>query len=766
VRGLKDKLMVMLILLILSVPLYVGIVQVVNALGSDDVVLSFALRSVRKASVSNVFQVGDTLVAVAESGWADAYELTVYDKSSVVLVKRGEAVDGRVQAEVDLYPPLFNAGHIYALLLNAYVFDYPLPGTSFSESVRAVFEVTSTETRISVEAEYDGFTRGLHLYANLTDVEGFPIANEAVDFSLQSEDERRPNKGWIRLGSAVTDDSSVAKLNVAFGLPDGNYTVKASHAVDENFGPSEDAVEVEVFSNSTFGGFASNSRLGSGLTGSYSVVNSLGTLSLDVSNSTPYARLPTSANALYSVDVYLHKVIILFYLDSISPDTYIGGGDAEESGGPPYMFNVQLVWNPEVVGSHNLIGFVINCTSDAFIRFLLYGEFFASSEVSLNIQRCPTNLVTSLPETFYGDVFPVTVAFSMPRLYQAQTTDFYASSTLAPKMTYDGSEYVLDQPVSNSSVKLFVNGTLMPVNSTDMNGLVSFAFTSNLTAYKSVSLNITALVDDSTISYASSRVTRMISFTKARVFDSATAEGNGNLFNLNYTGDRVVEGEKLYIGLENQWRISAALFNQSVWNVPLSFLRAKQIGDYFETNGAGFATVPIGSNYLRVLFPNNIFLRGDIAGSATTPRAPPDGKVDYIDNFWFLKAYGSTQASPKWDTDADLNNDGRVNYRDVYLFLSDYGKCLLYLKFEPGGQIVYADSQGFVRVPQGAANFTVYISPSQVVQASLESFMIVFESSLSSNNLGEAFEEWTPTPTEYPNTYLVQVKVDPRYSWV
>jgi len=73
----------------------------------------------------------------------------------------------------------------------------------------------------------------------------------------------------------------------------------------------------------------------------------------------------------------------------------------------------------------------------------------------------------------------------------------------------------------------------------------------------------------------------------------------------------------------------------------------------------------------------------DVAGSTTTPPAPPDGRVDYKDVFWLLKAYGSDPTKPNWNPNLDFAGstttppappDGRVNYIDVFWLLKNYGK--------------------------------------------------------------------------------------------
>jgi len=74
----------------------------------------------------------------------------------------------------------------------------------------------------------------------------------------------------------------------------------------------------------------------------------------------------------------------------------------------------------------------------------------------------------------------------------------------------------------------------------------------------------------------------------------------------------------------------------------------------------------------------------DVAGSTTTPPAPPDGRVNYVDVFWLLKAYGSDPTKPNWVWNTNLDfagstttpptpPDNKVNYIDVFWLLIYYG---------------------------------------------------------------------------------------------
>lgn len=171
-------------------------VQVVNALGPIDLIDTFALKSGRKADFSNIFQIGDTLVVAAESQLASTYELEIYEDSSVVFVEQGEFSRAKMEAEVLLSPPVFSGGHTYDASFRVYAYDKLIPGSYFTDSIASVFEVVGVATRLGLETEYDAMIGGLYLNATLTDLDGYPVANETVDFKLQYANTGRLTEGW------------------------------------------------------------------------------------------------------------------------------------------------------------------------------------------------------------------------------------------------------------------------------------------------------------------------------------------------------------------------------------------------------------------------------------------------------------------------------------------------------------------------------------------------------------------------------------------
>jgi len=64
-------------------------------------------------------------------------------------------------------------------------------------------------------------------------------------------------------------------------------------------------------------------------------------------------------------------------------------------------------------------------------------------------------------------------------------------------------------------------------------------------------------------------------------------------------------------------------------------------------------------------------------------RGLPDGRVDYKDVFWFLKAYGSDPSKSNWVPECDVAGgttwppappDDIVNYKDIFWLLRNYGQ--------------------------------------------------------------------------------------------
>jgi len=164
-----------------------------------------------------------------------------------------------------------------------------------------------------------------------------------VSFSMRPVNgKRRLTDGWIPIGSARTNGSGIALSSVAFGVPDGNYSFKAYHKGDENFGESENVTEIEISSNAT-GGFGS----GFGCEFSFGKAFSFGDegdLTISVSSDEPYALLRMNATAQYVVDEPLPgpHIGMFFFCDRLGdPENgtgYLGGScDPLMTGDPPSL---------------------------------------------------------------------------------------------------------------------------------------------------------------------------------------------------------------------------------------------------------------------------------------------------------------------------------------------------------------------------------------------------------------------------------------------
>lgn len=248
-HGRYKKLVGFMFVLVVLVSFYVSVVQIVNASGVYELIESFSVNSLRSLNSTGRFVMGDTLVFWAECGLADAYDLKIYENSSVVFEVKGEICNSSLEVFVSLYPPAFNAGNTYTAVLYVYVFNYPIPGAYYTDSAVHVFEVVGVETRLELTGEYDSVLHSLSLYANLTNVDGYPIANESVSFYLQFENgRRRLTDGWLPVGCAKTNASGMATLNFALNTPFDGYFAKACHEGDGNFGFSESYSNITVSS--------------------------------------------------------------------------------------------------------------------------------------------------------------------------------------------------------------------------------------------------------------------------------------------------------------------------------------------------------------------------------------------------------------------------------------------------------------------------------------------------------------------------------------
>jgi hypothetical protein len=124
------------------------------------------------------------------------------------------------------------------LLLSSCIYVVPLVKASVST-------VTSVKTKIGLEVGYNGLFRCLYLSANLTTVDGYPIANETIEFHFQFDKGRRC-EGWLRLISVKTGSDGSVQRGVGFALDDGNYRIRARFEGNENYSKSENIKSIQI----------------------------------------------------------------------------------------------------------------------------------------------------------------------------------------------------------------------------------------------------------------------------------------------------------------------------------------------------------------------------------------------------------------------------------------------------------------------------------------------------------------------------------------
>jgi len=727
---------------IVLVQVYFGIVQIVQGFSSGNMIKSFSLKSLRKEGIVNCFVVGDTLLLVAESSLARDYRFKIYRNASMVLEREGDFSGSITETQVSLSLPMFSVGS-YVVVFDAYGCGWPILGVnSFGTKVSA-FEITATETKLTVNATYDNVYRGLSLRANLTDCEGYPVVNGNVSFGIRSSERQRPTDGWYPLGSSVTDDSGIATLDLVTCVSDGNYSFKASHAADENFGESSDIVNVEITSEK----FGSGSCGFSGSSMFFALSASNGTFNAFASTSNPYSLMPLTVTAQYWIDSpFTEDVRMDYYLDNMN--NHRGGHTRLTSrrDGALYVYYTTFYWeSPDVYGLHSIY-VTISIGSEMMQE---YTEI-ARKQLPLNFQRCPSNLVVQWALSNYEGVLPVTAAFSKPRTYEVCDTGFSVSSSLAPKVAYCGTAYTVDAPLRSYPLKLYVNGTLQLEGSTNGDGVVVFPMHFGTTA-RHFALNVTVVADGCSLANNNS-FKRIINFTRVDVQDVRNKENA--LFRFNYTVFGCgANSSNIYIGSNNTMKAEAFLFGLPVRNASLSFVVAQGL---CSANVSGNAWIPNAhwADYLRVISINrtesNRRLRVDFntgekfyvdsqncsvipyAATNMTLWYEPigdvngDGRINVLDLIKVQTGLGSSVGDPRYNATYDLNLDGSINVLDLLVVSGNMGQNLTGLR-----------TKGFVDL-----------------------FKIILNKASATDNLGSASEVWAP---ESAGRYLVQVKTPQRF---
>jgi len=472
----KDVLVFVFVSIFL-VQVYFGMAQTVEALQPANMVKSFRLSSLRGSSACNSFSVGDTLVLKASSEVAARYKMTILKEDVAIFETEGDYVNSSGEAKVSLNPPRFVVGIVYTAVLDSFSYNIPIIGVNYHDSKYAIFTVVETKTQLSVEVAYNGGFRSLKLVGNLTDVDGCPVFNETLLFEAKLYDRGRATDGWTPLGSSLTNESGIAEYTSALYVPDGNYSFRAFHNATSNFGESSDSKRISVSSNGTLvtGGNLAAASFdfepdGWEEHGVFSFSPGVG----QTTNALMYRKITVT----YRTDLYFGNgaLVEFFYFDHFKPGQPDGNTTLTRTyDGSVYTYTGCMDWVPDSVGTFFFMAGISSISVLNLTRAIFFGEFFDQGNSTLTVVPCPySNVVLYSPMNNYDRSVRFTVALSKPRTYQTQSSGFFTSSALAPRVSYGGLEYTLDDPLSYYSIDVYVNGNDHVVTA-DQNGVATLS---------------------------------------------------------------------------------------------------------------------------------------------------------------------------------------------------------------------------------------------------------------------------------------------------
>jgi hypothetical protein len=761
-----------ILIIIVAFSAYLTIVQIVNTYPPAGILKSFSVQSLRRPSSSDTYLMGDSLVVEAQSDWASQYDLRVYANSSTVFQSR-VAGGSHLRVQVPLVPADFASGKTYTLSLNAFVLNNPIPGASYTASASYDFDVASTQTTLGLNSTYDTSLNWLYSLANLTDSNGYPVANETVSFYLQPKSSDPLTDGWIPLGSCLTDDNGTALMTL--GLPlFSNMTVEACHEGNENFGQSEATADVQVTSNFTEGLLWLQQTAQNTEPTSWTNSSDVGTVDINMTTTSIYACLPVKVNVTYKSDIPLdgsYGNFVYFYLDNncINDSCLL----TETNDGSSYVYSAMWPWpeGPNVIGNHKLIAGIVQVNDTDPGKDITLAEkgtgILANNSIALDIAPCPTNLVLNLPEATCGDAMPITVSFNRAWVYNASDDGEFTANSLAPQITYDGLNYALDEPVDASvPVYLYVNGSYPVENWTDTNGVASFTHDLSSSGVYS-GLNVTCATDCSSLLFNDSVAESIVGVTMVNVNDANATKGDG-LFSLTCTvagqaSTGGLDNEPIYVQDQNQVELTASLGGTGVSEPPVSMLAGEATG---VENSSTWCSVPHYSNLLRVV---SLYDTNPQNTTAQTPWADVtgDGKVDGRDITIVAKAFGTGPGMPRWNWRCDLNLDGKVDGRDITICAKSFGTKVGWIpvpsftnvsaSFE-NGQPSSLSSSGCIVVPPDAlsVSFSLDGNPVGAVVEFFGNASLLTDAG-STDDSGVIEASWTPSSaaTHGSNPYAV-----------
>ena len=731
------------LVLVISVSAYLTVVQLVNGFGFDGLIESFTVNVSRRSGSDSQYAINEVFAVEVECRRASAYRLRFYHAGSLVHESYESVSASSFSAKASLVPPAFSAGNVYLAVLDVYVYNEPLLGASFSKSVSHVFEAGQTGTRLRFTGVFNGCSRELRLVANLTDIDGYPVVNETVDFGMLMSKRRHVTDDWEPLISAATNASGLADTGMALSIPSANYTVRAHHNANENFGESEHILAIPIYANETSWGFLGCQSESLLVCGSGRVVISVPSFSV-------YTLLKINAGVTYYSDTPSTQdgpFYAFFFRDYINSTGYVGCtrlalhlGQYPED---PWTGTGSIGWTPRILGNHKLICLVVNST----------GHTIGSTDVSMYVSACPSNVVTHLPEAIYSNDTDITVAVAMPRRYNVTSTGGFVSTSLASKFAYNGGTYAIDDLAESTPVDLYVNGSWIARNFTDQEGLASFSHRLTF-AGSHCRMYLRTVVNGSITLYQGWNTTQDLCFTKVNVVGSPG--GIVGQFRLNSTFMNSTQvAEPIYVGVSKTVETSTQLFGLPVCDSPVSALIGKLRARYC-SDSDGRVQKPNLTDFTRVVAVYNI---SETKATATLDFVR-DGIVDLKEVIAVGKAFGAVPGDANWDWRADVVFDWKIDLKDYFAIAKYYGDQVKYLDvmdyssirvslYKNGAWVgeIFADSDGCAWLPATGVTEIKLTLGGKLVGGVVEFFNKACHFDGVTNNAGEIRFSWVPEET-------------------
>jgi len=774
------KIVGLTLVLIVSFSSYLMLVQIVNGVTSEKLLTFFKVTGMRKTDSASKFTINDVLVAQVGCRRGSSYDLQFYSNSSLIFEKRGEMRGSMFNISVPIVPPVFNAGKTYVAAFHVYSYNNPIPGAFHSDSDSYAFEVGKVGTRLDLSGGYCGSIRNAFLRANLTDVDGYPVADERVDFGMRFNPTHRVTDSWYSVGAALTNASGMAETSLGLGVPDGNYSVRIYHADNENFGESEDTMEIRVSPDQDFD-FGQQALLKT-----YERCEALfsgnGTLNIFGETSAPYADLPVNVTSRYTTDTPIDTnyglPFVVLYLDYMNISGFITAKVLSlVNASSSYVYETSTTWIPGCIGQHKLIGGVVigDIIHDLQEAIVNGTGIIASDNSTVQISRCPSSAVILAPSAVFGDTLPVTVAFSAPRrdAYEPKNLTGFSSCVLGFELSYLNRKYIIDRPVGSVPIELRVNSTFAGTAQTNSSGLACItAEAGSVSGNSTLSLNI--VVNESSLIYGGANFTKCVNMTRVNVLDAVS--GKTNIFKLNCTVlNNAGEEGSIYVGAENSVETTALVSELPVENVPLSVLIGKPLNRTCTNSTCPpWASIYSNPTCLRVTRVYNITNIPPYDAIFPAADVNYDGKIDVRDNYIVTRAYGTWPGYANWNWRADINFDLKVDAKDVFYASHDYGKWIQYKSVANLTDVqvvfrdeynqsseVWLDKWGCTSVPSGAKTLKLRYQ-GEDAGGVFEFFNCSYHAECSTNNVGVGKATWVPP--ESGENYFMHVQVPENFA--